>query len=419
MAINTAAFALCFAAWVMFGPSSKAVAADLHLSAAQAALLKSIPILLGSVMRIPMGILTDRFGARRVFSLLIALGAATVWSVSLGTAWMHVVTGGLVLGLVGTTFAVGVQSVSSWTPGPRQGTALGIFGAGNAGTALTTLGMPFLLAAYGWRPAFRIYAAVLAVAAGAYFLAMRDAPSRGPARTVAARLAPLARAQTWRFGLYYMATFGTFVGTTLVITDLYTDAYHLTLNNAGLMATSFTFFASFARIPGGHLADRYEARRVLRVSLAVLIAGLLPVLAGPSIAVAGVSIFVSGLAMGTGMAAAMRYVPEYFPQSVGAVGGIVGALGGLGGFLLPLAGNAVRSATGSIFLQVIPLLALAAIALSVQTIAVLCGWAGEPETIEASLSSLREAVSSGSGAQNTAPHPLRPSPEDSQTHVDR
>jgi NNP family nitrate/nitrite transporter-like MFS transporter len=398
LAINTSAFALCFAAWVMFGPSSKAIAKELHLTAAQATLLKSFPVLLGSTMRIPVGILTDKLGARRIFASLMAVGAATIWSLTLAASWLHLIVGAFLLGMVGTTFAVGVQAVSSWTPGGKQGIALGIFGAGNAGTALTTLGMPLLLAALGWREAFRIYAGVMALAAAGYYLAMRDAPRRGPARRVSALLAPLARVQTWRFGLYYMATFGTFVGLTLVITDLYTDAYHLTLKQAGLMATSFTLFASLARIPGGKLADRYGARPVLRAALIALIAALVPVAGGLSVALTGILIFVAGLGMGVGMAASMRYVPEYFPQSVGAVGGIVGALGGLGGFFLPLAGNAVRTSTGSIYLQVVPLVGLVVIALFVQTVAILV----RPRTVAPAMG---ESLGSLAAVQDAAVSP--------------
>jgi NNP family nitrate/nitrite transporter-like MFS transporter len=188
LTVNTAAFALCFAGWVIFGPSARLIAEQLHISPGDAALLKSLPILLGSLLRIPVGILTDEWGARRVFSCLMILGAAAIYGLTFATEWQHLLAGALAFGVIGTTFAVGVQSVSSWTPRPIQGLALGIFGAGNVGTALTTLGMPILLLSLGWQGTFQVYAAVLVLAAAGYWLLMRDAPEAGPLRTFAARV---------------------------------------------------------------------------------------------------------------------------------------------------------------------------------------------------------------------------------------
>jgi NNP family nitrate/nitrite transporter-like MFS transporter len=359
LVVNTAAFALAFAAWVIFGPSARVIAAELGISPGSATLLKAIPILLGSICRVPVGILTDRIGARVVFPSLMLLSAAATFALSFAGSFAALVAGGLVLGMVGTTFASGVQSVSSWTPRASQGLALGIFGAGNVGTAITTFGLPVLLATIGWRDAFRVYAAVLAVAAIAYWLLVRDATSTGERPTMKSLLAPLSSRRTWCFGLYYTATFGVFVATTLTVGDIYIEGYKVSMQAAGLLATTFTFTASLCRIPGGSLADRFGARAVMKASLLIVVLALAPIAAGLPIESTVALAMIAGLAMGTGMAATFKYIPQTFPASVGAVGGVVGALGGLGGFFLPLAGAAVKEWTGVVHAQILPLLVVA------------------------------------------------------------
>ncbi len=366
LSLSTAAFALCFAVWTLFGPSMRLVARELHIPGSQAAFLKTLPILIGTLTRIPIGILTDRWGARRTFSLLMLVTAVGAMGLSFTVSRVGLWAGAVLVGASGATFASGVQAVSSWTDAARQGTFLGIFGAGNVGSAITTLGMPVLLVALGWRRTFQVYGVVMALAALVYFWQMRDAPRRGPVRSFKALLAPLGDVRAWRFGGYYMATFGAFVAAALILSDVYIDSYRLSLKAAGALATTFTFTASLARIPGGRWSDRYGARRVMRYALAGTGLALAPVMAGPPVAATGVLFFLAGICMGVGMAATMRYAADYYPHSVGAVGGVVGALGGLGGVVLPLAGNWMKAETGSVFLQVAPLLLVAVVALATQ-----------------------------------------------------
>jgi len=189
--LNTMAFAVCFAVWILFGPSARLIARELHISASQAALLKTLPILVGTVTRVPVGILTDRWGARRTFSLLMAITTVGAMGLSFAGTWIQLVAGALLVGAAGASFASGVQAVSTWTEPARQGVFLGIFGAGNVGSAVTTLGMPVLLAGFGWRRTFQVYSAVAALGALSYFWSMRDAPRKGPGRSFGALLAPL------------------------------------------------------------------------------------------------------------------------------------------------------------------------------------------------------------------------------------
>jgi NNP family nitrate/nitrite transporter-like MFS transporter len=363
--VNTAAFALCFAMWVMFGPSVRVIVEELGISPAWANFIKAVPILIGAVCRVPVGILTDRLGARIMFPVLMIIAAAATLALSLVTSLAALVVGGLVMGLVGTTFVVGAQSTSSWSPREKQGFALGIFGAGNVGTAITTLGMPLLLVTIGWRDTMRVYAVVIVAAAIAYWLVMRNAPRKGAAPTFAGLTAPLKEVLAWKVGLYYMATFGVFVAATLLLSDVYIDGYGVAPTMAGVLATTLTFTASLCRIPGGWLADRLGASAVSRVSLLVTAVALAPVAFGMPLPLTVATVFIAAIAMGIGMASTFKFIPEYFPTSVGAVSGIVGALGGLGGFFLPLVGGFVKSAGGSVYLQILPLATVAAVALVV------------------------------------------------------
>lgn len=411
VAMNTAAFALGFAAWVIFGPSIRFIAKELSIPLATATLIKTLPILTGSVLRIPVGILADRVGARALFPVLIWITAAALVGLSFAGTATALMAGGLVLGLVGTTFAVGVQSVSSWTAKNRQGFALGIFGAGNVGTAITTFGLPLLLTSMGWRGAFRVYAVGLALGGVAYWLIVRNAPRRGPALTLSGLIAPVRSGKTWQLGLYYMASFGTFVAATLSLTDIYIDAFRVSVQTAGMLATTFTFTASLARIPGGYLADRFGARGPLRLALVVSGLSLLPICLGwtPGITLTVALAFVSALAMGVGMAATFKYIPQFFPNTVGAVGGVVGALGGLGGFFLPQAGAAVKSMMGSTYAQLLPLagLALAAAALhelATRNAATAAG--GELQALQQALgTSVMDGQPAGDGVKQPAARP--------------
>lgn len=362
---STASFAIGFAAWVALGPSARTIVASIGLSPASATLLKVSPILVGSALRVPLGVATDRFGARVMFPLLLATGACALFGLTLCTTYAALLAMAALMGVVGATFVVGVQAVARFTERDRQGVALGIFGAGNVGTALTTFLFPLLAAALGTHGALRVYAAVLLLTALAYALACPNTQSdvKVPLRI---RLLPLKSRRAWRLGFYYVATFGSFVAATLMLSDIYTDTYRVSARDAGLLATSFTLTASLSRIAGGKLADRIGARRTLQGSLLFIGTALAGVVFHPSLAATLALVFIAALAMGVGMAAVMRYIPDCFPNSVGTVGGVVGALGGIGGFLLPIVGQWTAARFHDPLLSIVPLAALALIAFGVQ-----------------------------------------------------
>lgn len=354
----------------MFGPSARIIVKELHLPLATAIFVKTVPILVGSITRVPIGMLTDRFGPRLMMTTVMAISAAAVVYLGHVHNLSSLLAGAAVMGLCGSSFAVGVASVSSWTPADKKGSALGFFGAGNVGTAITTFCLPLLLAAQGWRASFQTYGLVLLAAAGAYACIGRNAPSAGVHPTIRQILKPLANIRTWRFGLYYVATFGVFVALTLTLADIYVDAYRLSLVKAGLLTTIFTFTASIARIPGGGLADRFGARRVLRYALGAAILSLTPICFGLPMVATVIAGFLTGISLGIGMAAVFRYIPDFFGASVGAVGGLVGALGGLGGFFLPQVSALVKVETGSVYFSISPLVAAIGGALAAQYFAV-------------------------------------------------
>ncbi len=366
IAINTLSFALCFALWVVFGPSTKLIAKEFALSIGTASLLKAAPILMGSIFRMPVGLLTDKIGARFMFPLVMVAGSVAALSVSFATSVAGLMAGAFLLGIIGTSFAVGVQSISSVTERGRQGFALGVFGIGNVGTAITTFSLPLLLSAFGWRVSFRYFAAAVAIGSLAYFLALPKSQGfrSGAAPTLRILAAPLGAGKTWLFGLYYMATFGAFVASVLILSDIYTDAYQISAKSAGLLATAFSVAASVSRMPGGSLSDSMGAERVLRMALGSTVALLLPLLWSPPVAVTFVCVSLAGIAMGMGSAATFKLIPEHFPQAVGAVGGAVGAIGGLAGFFLPQVAGMLKASAGA-STQVLPLIALAALALGV------------------------------------------------------
>jgi MFS transporter, NNP family, nitrate/nitrite transporter len=357
--VNAGAFALAFAAWVAMGPSAAAVCRDLGLDPALAAQLKSLPVLIGSVMRIPVGLLADRFGARLLFPLVLLVGAAGALALGSASSLAGIIAGGATLGFVGTSFTVGVLSVSSRAPAAKQGTALGLFSAGNAGSAITAFLVPVLLGTIGWRHTYQVYAVLLAATAVGYLVYFRR--DAGTAKRVPLRvlLAPLAKWPVHRLGLAYMATFGGFVATCLMAAQLLVESYGVKPVTAGLLATAFAVCEGGMRYAGGWIADRFGARRVLLLSVLGVAAAFAPLAFVPPLAVTATLLVVAGAAMGTGCASVLRLVHERFPGNVGAVSGAVGAIGGVAGYMLPVLAGATAASTGTHRLAFVPIVLLA------------------------------------------------------------
>ncbi|WP_417442700.1 nitrate/nitrite transporter [Idiomarina abyssalis] len=361
LAISTLAFTLCFAVWTIFSIIGIQIKADFNLTDTQLGLLMATPVLTGSISRMFLGIWTDRYGGRKVFSILMLLTAACVYLLTFANSYIMLLVAALGVGLAGGSFIVGVTYTAAWFNDvkEKQGTALGIFGAGNVGSAVTNFGAPFLLIALGWQGTAQIYATVLAIAGVVFLFLAKDDPLKETRQELQQKgfweqLSPLGDLRVWRFSLYYFFVFGAFVALALWLPHYLIGVYELDIKTAGMIAALYTIPASLFRILGGWMSDKYGARRVMYWTfIASVICTFLLSYPSTEYAVKGVNqtynfhfeitllgfvflTFALGFFMSLGKAAVFKHIPVYYPKSVGAVGGVVGMIGGLGGFLLPL-----------------------------------------------------------------------------------
>jgi NNP family nitrate/nitrite transporter-like MFS transporter len=352
LTLATVAFTVCFFGWSLLGPLGPDIQDALKLSDFQASAMVAVPVLLGSLMRIPLGWLADRLGGRAVFTALLVytplpLIALAIWHDSLGSLLVF----GFLLGFAGASFAVGVPFVNGWYAAERQGMALGVYGAGMGGTTIAGLTAPRIADHWGLSAPFWVAAGLIAVTGGVFALMARDArapEASGPRPGMFAALAVFRRSgRAWALTLFYFLAFGGFVAMFLYLPKLLTGVFDLTKSDAGARAAGFALLAVAARPTGGWLSDKVAARQVLTVSFAA-VAVLAALLAATYTSIVPLTVFclLIAVALGLGTGAVFKLVPEWFPDRVGAVTGVVGAAGGLGGFFPPLVMGIVKSATG-------------------------------------------------------------------------
>lgn len=440
--LNTMAFTVCFAAWTMYGVLVAYLSDHgvLTIDKAQMGWLIGIPILTGSLLRLPVGLLTDKFGGKPVSIGVMLCAAFGLVATSFAGSFAAFVLAGLAFGISGAIFAAGVAYTSLWFPKEKQGTALGIFGMGTVGSALTSMGAPHLLNALtlngakpeSWRNLPLVYAGCLVLMTVVFaLLATNKKIDASATKTFGARMRPLKDVRVWRFGLYYFVVFGGFVALSQWLIPYYLNVYGMTLTMAGLMASAFSLPSGITRALGGWVSDKVGARATMYVVLSActvlflaLVAprmeitspgeGILADKAGVVTAVGPTSISIdaktyalkakpadraeaegnlvlprfeswqepaatvgrvvkkkeliargvthvffqanvwvfsgvvllAGVMMGFGMAAVYRFIPDYFPNDVGVVGGLVGVIGGLGGFVCPILFGWLLKATG-------------------------------------------------------------------------
>lgn len=370
--ISSVAFTLMFAVWLMFGILAIPIQKEFGLSEIQFAWLVSVATLNGAIWRLLFGILTDRWGGRLVLTLLLLATSAAAFWVAQCQTFPQLLFGAFLVGIAGNAFSVGIAWNSAWFPKGHQGFALGVFGAGNVGASVTKFIGPTLIAAIpagvyfggyvqgGWRFIPQLYGALLLVVTLLVWVMVPGKDRRpGSSRALGDMLKPLGVMRVWRFSLYYVVVFGAYVALSVWLPKYYTVVYKMPLASAALLTALFIFPASLLRPLGGWMADKYGARRIMYwvfggMSICLFALSLpfghIVFYVPTQYSASGtheamrfsvglipftVLVFLVGCGMGIGKAAVFKYIPEYFPKDVGAVGGLVGLLGALGGFFLP------------------------------------------------------------------------------------
>jgi MFS transporter, NNP family, nitrate/nitrite transporter len=364
--VSTFAFTVCFMVWMMFGVIGIPIKESLDLSATQFGLLTATPILTGSLVRVPLGIWTDRFGGRIVMFLLMLSTVIPIWMMSYATQYWHFLVIGLFVGLAGGSFSVGTPYVARWFPKNRQGFAMGVFGAGNSGAAVNKFIAPALVVAFGWAVVPHVYAAVMLGAALLFWIFSASDPSHLVASNISFKdqLKALKDPKVLRFCQYYSIVFGGYVGLSLWMVQYYVGEFGLEIRTAALLAACFSLPGGVLRAIGGWMSDKYGAHQVtwwvMWVSWICLFLLSYPqtdftiqTINGPETFHIGLNIylftglmFILGIAWAFGKASVFKYIGDDYPENIGAISGIVGLAGGLGGFILPIMFGALLDITG-------------------------------------------------------------------------
>lgn len=370
--LSSLAFTTCFAVWTIFAIIGIAIQNQLSLSQSQLGLLIATPVLTGSLTRIPFGIWTERYGGRIIFLLAMLASALATFLLTFAHTYSMMLVAALGIGIAGGTFSVGVAYVARWFSPLHQGLALGIFGAGNVGAAVTKLGAPWVMSWWGsWQGVAYVWAIGLVVIAIIFWCFTRDDPIIEEQRRTGKHpksawfeLEPLKDSRVWRFSLYYFFVFGGYIALATWLPHYLQNVYSLDLWLAGVIAALYSIPASVFRALGGYLSDKYGARRVMYWSLGVCTLacfilsypptvynvitgkGILTFSFTINLVAFAIIVAIFGFFMALGKAAVYKHIPAYYPHNVGAVGGLVGMIGGLGGFILPIVFGAILDLTG-------------------------------------------------------------------------
>ena len=366
LTLSTFAFTICFAVWVMFSVIGIPIKKMLDLNETQFGLLAATPILTGSLLRLPLGMMTDKFGGRIVFLVLMLSTVAPIWMIEYANQFWHFLVLGLAIGVAGASFSVGIAYVARWFSKSRQGFAMGIFGAGNAGAAVTKFVAPTLVVAYGWQMVPKVYAVAMLVTAILFWFFTYTDKSHHVHASVTFRdqLRALKDPKVWKLCQYYSLVFGGYVALSLWMTKYFINEYGFTLQTGALMAAIFVLPSGVIRAAGGWLSDRYGAHPVtwwvLLVSWVCLffmsypqtdmtvrtVQGSMTFHVGLNAWVFTALLFVVGIAWGFGKASVFKYISDEYPHNIGVISGIDCLAGGMGGFLLPIMFGALVDVTG-------------------------------------------------------------------------
>jgi len=363
---STLSFTVCFAVWMMFAVIGIPIKKTLGLNETEFGLLAATPVLTGSLIRLPLGMWTDKFGGRIVFFILMLLTVIPIWMIGEATQYWQFLVLGLFVGLAGGSFSVGIAYVARWFERRQQGLAMGVFGAGNSGAAVTKFVAPALLVAYGWTMVPKVYAAAMLVTALAFWLLSHHDERHvvSSAVTVKKQLEALRDPRVWKYCQYYSIVFGGYVGLSLWMTKYYITEYGFNIQSAALLAACFSLPGGVLRAIGGWLSDRFGAHPVtwwvMLISWVCLFFLSYPqtdivvkTVNGDRLMHVGLNVwmftglmFVMGVAWAVGKASVFKYISDEYSNNIGVVSGIVGLVGGMGGFLLPIMFGALVDVTG-------------------------------------------------------------------------
>ena len=364
--VSTWAFTVCFMVWMMFGVIGIPIKKMLNLNATEFGLLTATPVLTGSLIRVPLGIWTDRFGGRIVMALLMLATVPAIWLMAYATEFWHFLVIGLFVGLAGGSFSVGTPYVARWFPKSQQGMAMGIYGAGNSGSAVNKFVAPVILVAFGWAAVPQVYAAIMAGTVVLFWLFSHSDPSHRVPSNVkfTDQLKALKDPKVLKYCQYYSIVFGGYVALALWMVQYYIGEYGLDIRVAALLAACFSLPGGVLRAVGGWLSDKHGAHKVtwwvLWVSWICLFLLSYPqtdftilTVKGPQTFHIGLNVYaftalmaVLGVAWAFGKASVFKYIANDYPHNIGTISGIVGLAGGLGGFVLPIMFGVLLDFTG-------------------------------------------------------------------------
>lgn len=344
---STVAMTVSFMIWSVFPPIAGQIQELFNLSTLEKSILIATPVLLGSIMRIPMGILTDRHGGRKVFTLTMLFLILPMVAAGFADSYVWLLICALFIGMAGTTFAISLTFVSRWYPPQSQGFILGIAGLGNLGGAGANFLIPSISTTYGISWVFFGLAIGIAVMALVFYSFTKDAPKPAEPKTLKQSLSVMKDKATWRLSFFYFLTFGGFVAFSVYLPTLLKDLFQLSAFDAGLRTAGFVLAATLIRPAGGYLADRFGSKKILTVVFSGILAAalVLSISLDHFVAFSFLCLLIS-LLLGLGNGAVFKMVPEVSTGNTGAVTGIVGAAGGIGGFFPPIVLGIVKDATG-------------------------------------------------------------------------
>jgi NNP family nitrate/nitrite transporter-like MFS transporter len=363
---STIAFTVCFAVWMMFAVIGIPIKKMLDLNETQFGLLAATPVLTGSLIRLPLGMWTDKFGGRIVFFILMLSTVVPIWLIGEATELWHFLVLGLFVGLAGGSFSVGIAYCARWFERTNQGFAMGIFGAGNSGAALTKFVAPVLVVGWGWTLVPKVYAIAMLVTALAFWFFTYTDPKhvQGKSVTMKDQLLALKDPNVWKLCQYYSIVFGGYVALSLWMTKYYITEYGFGIEAAALLAACFSLPGGVLRAMGGWMSDRWGAHPVtwwvMLLSWVCLfflsypqtevvvrtISGDMSFHIGLNVWVFTALMFLMGISWAIGKASVFKYISDEYSHNIGVISGIVGLVGGLGGFLLPIMFGALVDLTG-------------------------------------------------------------------------